>query len=108
MACDSITVKMSDPTGRAHRRIRLDEVGRSGPRGVTTPDSHSSLPGIFTKPLGSRCSRKPRINSTAPGRLFDLVVVFGVPPPKPHTALFPSSRPDVERRRVGKGDPKEY
>ena len=32
-ACDSITVKMSDPTGRAHRRIRLDEVGRSGPRG---------------------------------------------------------------------------
>jgi hypothetical protein len=28
------------------------------------------------------------MNSTAPGRLFDLVVVFGVPPPKPHTALF--------------------
>jgi hypothetical protein len=45
--------------------------------------------GLFSRSrTGSRCGRKPRMNSTAPGRLFDLVVVFGVPPPKPHTALF--------------------
>jgi hypothetical protein len=33
--------------------------------------------------LGSRCGRKPRMNSAASRDVFDLVMVFGVPA-KPH------------------------